>query len=81
MEEEIKKLWDRIVTIEQRLDRAPKHVQAAVAGDLQTLVGELKTHGIHSSLYVAPPEYVYGAEGQDGAWTENGDGTQYPAGQ
>lgn len=57
VESEISKLWDRVVAAEEKLTSAPKSAApatSAASGDLQTLVSELKVHGIHSSLYVEP---------------------------
>lgn len=86
-EEEIKgtiaKLVERIEFLEQKVANAVRSSAGEAGMGLQTLLAELKRHGIHSSLYIAPPEpgeeFVYGAEGQAGAWTETeGEGKSYP---
>lgn len=83
--EEIKKLWSRVVALEERLAHHEKLAEIKPTGGgvsddkIQTLTAELKHHGIHSSLYVEPApaeEFDYGAEAQGTtAWTEKNDGT------
>jgi hypothetical protein len=79
MEEEIKKLWERLTAAEDRIAHFEARQQAGNSADakIQTLAAELKHHGIHSTLYVEPaPSLEYGAEAQGNVgWTEHNDGT------